>query len=80
MGNGKKRNLLDFKKQIEDGKAVLDITEENDKFGTFLQYRSGLNAYADHKRWERIRTNREVPEVYIRIGPSGTGKTRWLEI
>jgi len=30
MGNGKKRNLLDFKKQIEDGKAVLDIASEND--------------------------------------------------
>ena len=30
MGNGKKRHLLDFKKQIEDGKAVLDIASEND--------------------------------------------------
>jgi len=79
MGHGKKRVLLEFKKQIEEGKAVLDIAEENEKFGTFLQYRSGLNAYAEHQRWKRIRTDREVPEVYIRIGPPGTGKSRWLD-
>ena len=79
MGNGKKRNLLDFKKQIEDGKAVLDIACDNDKFGTFLQYRSGLNAYAERQRWKRLRMDRSVPEKYIRIGPPGTGKSRWLD-
>jgi len=79
MGNGKKRTLLEYKKQIEDGEHVLDIAEKDDKFGTFLQYRSGLNAYADHQRFKRIRTNREVPQVYIRMGPPGTGKTKWLD-
>ncbi|AIF71517.1 replication-associated protein [McMurdo Ice Shelf pond-associated circular DNA virus-7] len=79
MGSGKKRTLLEYKKQIEAGAHVLDIAEEDEKFGTFLQYRSGLNAYADHQRFKRIRTSREKPEVYIRVGPPGTGKSRWLD-
>jgi len=79
IGNGKKRTLLEYKKQIEDGEHVLDIAEDNEKFGTYLQYRSGLNAYADHQKFKRIRTSREVPEVYIRVGPPGTGKSRWLD-
>ena len=42
MGNGKKRTLLEYEKQIENGEAVLDIAEEEEKFGTYLQYRSGI--------------------------------------
>ena len=79
MQNGKKRKILDFKHQIEEGKQVLDIASADEHFGTFLQYRSGLMAYAQHQRWKSIRLNRDVPEVYIRIGPPGTGKTRWLD-
>jgi len=29
MGNGKKRSLMEFKKQIENGESVLDIAERN---------------------------------------------------
>ena len=79
MGNGKKRSLMEYKTRIEEGESVLDIAGDFEKFGTFLQYRSGLNAYAEHQRWKLLRTNREKPEVYIRIEPPGTGKTRWLD-
>ena len=30
-------------------------------------------------RFTTLRNNRDVPEVYIRVGPPGTGKTRWLD-
>jgi len=39
MGNGKKRTIFEYKKQIENGESVLDIAESDEKFGTFLQYR-----------------------------------------
>jgi len=74
MANGKKRTLLEYKKQIDDGKDVLAIADSNELFGTFLQYRSGLHEYAQYKRGKRMEENREVPLVYIRIGPPGTGK------
>ena len=32
-----------------------------------------------HARFKRIRTNRDVPEVYIRIGPQGSGKSSGLD-
>ena len=32
-----------------------------------------------HIRFQTLRTNREKPEVYIRVGPAGTGKTKWLD-
>jgi hypothetical protein len=35
MANGKKRKILEFKHQIEQGKAVLDIATEDENFGTF---------------------------------------------
>ena len=79
MANGKKRSLLEYKKEIDDGKDVLAIAESDDKFGTFLQYRSGLHEYAQYKRGKTIQSDREPPKVYIRIGAPGTGKSRWLD-
>jgi len=32
-----------------------------------------------HARFKNLRVNRDVPEVYIRVGPPGAGKTRWLD-
>jgi len=75
MDNGHKRVLLDYKKEIDNGKDVLAIADSDEMFGTFLQYRSGLHAYSQYKRGKRMETDREVPEVYIRIGPPGTGKS-----
>ena len=48
--------FLEYKKQIEAGEHVLDIAESDAKFGTFLQYRSGLNAYSEHQRPRRHRS------------------------
>ena len=58
---------------------MLDIASNDENFGTFLQYRSGLVAYAQHHRWKQLRCNRDIVKVYIRMGPPGTGKTRWLD-
>jgi len=79
MANGKKRTLLEYKKEIDNGKDVLAIADSDDLFGTFLQYRSGLHEYAQYKRGKRLQSDREPPKVYIRIGPPGTGKSRWLD-
>ena len=37
------------------------------------------NELYQHILYKNIKENREVPEVYIRIGPAGTGKSRWLD-
>ena len=78
MGNAKKRTIFEYKKEIDDGKDSLAIADSDDKFGTFLQYHSGLHEYVAYKRGKTMQTNRDVPKVYIRIGTPGTGKSRWL--
>ena len=73
--NGRKRTLSEYKAQIDDGKDVRALAAAS----AFPQYRSALQAYAHYKRGENMQTNREVPEVYVRVGPPGTGKNRWLD-
>ncbi|ALY05860.1 replication-associated protein [Ctenophore-associated circular virus 3] len=80
MENGKKRSLAEMKEQLDNGEKPVEVATKSDKmFGTFLQYRSGLNEYAQYIREKKLKLNRDVPDVYVRIGPSGTGKTRWLD-
>ena len=63
MSNGKKRMLMEYKKQIEIGEDVLDIAGVDEKFDIYLQYRSALTEYAKYQKIKRIRKSREVPEV-----------------
>lgn len=77
--NGEKKTLLDYKSYIDDNGDVIELLEEHPElFGTFCQYRNGLREYAAYKR-RKLMQNRDVPDVYVRIGPPGTGKTRWLD-
>lgn len=77
--NGVKTSILAFKRRIDEGETVMDISENPDFFGPYLQNRRGLHEYAQHVRAKKMRTDRTMPEVYIRIGPAGTGKTSWLD-
>jgi hypothetical protein len=38
-----------------------------------------MNEYSDYKRRKLLQNDRNIPEVYIRWGPPGSGKTRWLD-
>ena len=46
MQHGHKRVLLDYKREIDSGKDVLQVADSDEMFGTFLQYRSGLHEFA----------------------------------
>lgn len=77
--NGQKSSLAVYKERIDAGESVLEIAREQDHFQTFLQYRNGLHEYKRHCRMLDKQNDREQPDVYVRIGPAGTGKTRWLD-
>jgi hypothetical protein len=58
----------------------MEITDENDEhFRTVMKYSRSMNEYSDYKRHKFLHGDRTAPEVYIRWGPPGTGKTRWLD-
>jgi len=73
--NGRKRTLSEYKGQIDDGKDVHALAAAI----AFPRYRSALQEYAHYVRGGNMQTNREVPEVNIRVGPPGTGQNRWLD-
>ena len=55
---------------IED-EGVTPIVEKFSRFST-------RNELYQHTRSKNLRTNRDVPNVYIRIGPPGTGQSHWV--
>lgn len=77
--NGVKSVLVNFKRKLDEGDSVLAVAEQEDYFPTYLQYRNGLHEYSRYIRQKKLQENRDVPDVYVRLGPPGTGKTRWLD-
>lgn len=77
--NGQKTTLLAVKRKIDDGVPLERIADDDDSFKVMLQYRNGL---AEYKKWKDQAKHEDVgwrkPDVYIRIGPPGSGKTRWV--
>jgi len=70
MKQGKRTDLAELKQKIDDGVTWDDLWE--DDFTLMLQYRRGVEEYANLRR----RRTRDVPEVKIWWGKTGTGKTR----
>jgi len=76
---GERHDLIGFKRKLDKGEDPLEIAEEEGHFGTYIKYHGGMEKYAHHIRGKKVRTDRTPPKVYIRIGESGSGKTRWLD-
>lgn len=76
---GARTDIGDFKRRIEDLEPPAEIGEEPEHFFTYVRYHAGLEKYAHHVHGKRVRTDRTMPKVYIRIGDSGSGKTKWLD-
>lgn len=79
MENGRKRTVLQYKERIDNGERVLDIAEDDEMFPTYVQYRQGLHEYKRHKREKEVQNDRSMPDVYLRFGAAGTGKTKWMD-
>lgn len=77
--HGVKNSLLKFKRKLDEGFDVEEIAEEEDFFPTYLQYNRGLHSYKNYIRKKAKQHDREMPDVYVRVGPAGTGKTRWMD-
>jgi hypothetical protein len=71
--------LIGFKRKIDEGNEPVDIAFEEGHFGCYVKHHKGLEKYASHQRWKKIRCDRTMPKVYIRIGTRGVGKTKWLD-
>lgn len=76
---GERHDLIGFKRKLDEGLQPEVVAEEEGHFASYVKYHKGFEKYAHHMRSKTVRVDREPPKVYIRIGDSGTGKTRWLD-
>lgn len=77
---GKRTDLVEVKKLIDIGKRPMEIVDEYDQhIGTVFKFQRCWNEYSDYKRQKILQNDRTKPQVYIRWGDPGTGKTRWLD-
>lgn len=76
---GRRSDIIGFKRKIDLGEQPVEIAEEEPHFNAYVKYHAGLEKYSHHVRGKKMRCDREKPKVYIRVGDSGSGKTRWLD-
>lgn len=76
---GRRADLIDVKRKLEQGQDVMDIAMEEQHFSTVMRHERFFNKVQNHIKRKKIEKARDVPDVYLRIGPTGTGKTRWLD-
>lgn len=80
LTQGKRSDLIQVKKLIDEGKRPMEIADEYDEhIGTIFKHEKCWNKLFQYKRQKKIQNDRTKPEVYIRWGDPGTGKTRWLD-
>lgn len=76
---GRRTDLISVKRKLEEGVRPMELAEEENFFPHIAKYDKFFHKYAEHIRAKRLKADRDMPEVYIRIGDAGTGKTRWCD-
>jgi len=77
---GRRNDIVGLKRKLMEGHHPMDLAIEDEGFTPIVaKFSRFAQELYQHARFKKLRTNRDIPEVYIRIGPAGTGKTRWLD-
>jgi len=74
---GRRSDLIGFKRQIDAGATPVDIADQEPHFGTFVKYHNGLEKYHHNSRMKRAKYDHTPITIYVRYGEPGSGKTRW---
>lgn len=69
---GQRADLLEVKKAIDRGTSLKRIAQDNELFPTWVKFPKAFQMYRHMVTPER----KVKPQVWLFIGPSGTGKTR----
>jgi len=77
---GQRNDLIDVKMLLDKGKRPMEIADEHpENFAAVMKFERSFEKYYQYKRRKTLQDDRSMPEVHIRWGPPGTGKTRWLD-
>jgi hypothetical protein len=77
---GERTDLQELKFQLDAGRKPMEIADEVDgMFGVVARTERFCENYSEYKRRKRLVDDRSLPEVHIRWGPPGSGKTKWMD-
>lgn len=76
---GRRNDILGVKRRLDRGVGLSELMEDESFFGTVMRNERSLTKYAEMQRFKRMCTEGyKKPEVHIRVGPKGSGKTRYV--
>lgn len=76
---GRRTDIIGVKRRIDAGEELSVIQEDESTFNIVMRNQRALAQYEANVRCKRMRTEgRKIPEVYIRIGPTRSGKTSYV--
>lgn len=77
--NGKTCGVKRFMEEIIAGEPLRKVALKEEHMETYCRYRNGIKDLISFHQ-ENIINERGFlePELYVRIGPAGTGKSRWV--
>lgn len=77
---GQRNDIATMKAKLDAGQKPLEIAYEDiNMFSVVGKMHRFAETYAQYIRYREIKDNRDPPQVLVRIGPAGTGKTRFLD-
>lgn len=77
---GEHTDLQELKVQLDEDKRPLEIANEVDgMFGVVVRTHKFAEKYWQYKRQHRLENERFTPQDIVRYGPTGTGKTSWMD-
>lgn len=73
---GTRTDLTDIKRRLDDGEHHMDVSQEDDSFAVVARHHRFFEKYENHVVKKQCVGDYTKPNVYIRYGDAGTGKTR----
>jgi hypothetical protein len=77
---GERTDLQELKVQLDAGRRPMEIADQVEgMFSVVSRSHRFAESYFQYKRAKTLAHDRTAPDVYVRIGPPGTGKTKWMD-
>lgn len=74
---GQRSDLIGVKHKIDEGAKTMDLAEEDQHFAVIARYNKFFEKYENYRFWKKVKYDYTQPEVYIRVGEPGSGKTKY---
>lgn len=76
---GRRTDILGVKRRLDEGESFRSVMEDEATFAICMKNERALRGYSETARYKKMRKEgRKVPKVYIRIGPTRTGKSSYV--